>query len=127
MSAYTQEFKRAYLDEFYRQLWSKTEGDWGWLHVEDMVGSVYLLGSEGRQIYCSPGAQQYLGGEEIPDNDNIGIHFQIIDGDGVWIEDAGGVVDFTLTYCMEQDLHVFYSTMTAYRLGLLRFKEAVNA
>lgn len=125
MKPYSQEFKHAYIAEFFRQLWSEAK-NWDWLGVEDMVGSVFLLGDDNVQTYCTPAVQQYLGGEDFPDDDNVGIHFQYIDSDGNWLEERSAVADFILTYNMEQDLHNYYTAMTAYRIGLLR-PETVNA
>lgn len=125
MKPYSQDFKHAYTSEFFRQLWSEAKV-WGWLAVEPMVGSVFIVEDGDVQTYCTPAVQQYLGGEDFPDDDNVGIHFQYIDSDGHWLEDRGWVCDFVLTYNLEQDLHTYHTIMTAYRTGLLR-QEAVDA
>ena len=125
MKPYSQEFKHAYIDEFFRHLWSKVGGEWPWLNVETMVGSIYYV--EGTDfVYVTPACPQYLGGEEFPDDDNVMIGVCRAPENGDY-EDLG-VLDFVLTYNMEQDLDTYHATVTALRAGLVRPRaEVTNA
>ena len=115
---FSQEFKKAYIDEFFRQLWSKEgSSEWGWLEVDDMVGSIYYVKGD-NFVYCTPACAQYLGGEDVPDDDNVGIAIAVNTHDGDYIED--GVLDFTLKYRMDIDLNTYHLAVTAYRAGWIK-------
>lgn len=109
---YSKNFKFAYVNEFLHQLHSRAGKEWPWLHEELMVGSVFYQDSQGI-VYCTPAVSQYLGGEEVPDDNNVRVTFGHYNDDGH--EEKVKFADFVLTYDMGVDLSTYLTVVNAYR------------
>jgi hypothetical protein len=112
---YSKDFKLAYVDEFLHQLHGKAGKELPWLHEELMVGSVFY--KDGKDIvYCTPAVSQYLGGEDVPCDNNVRVTFGRFCDDGK--EEPVKVVDFVLTYDMNVDLACYLAIVNTYRAGV---------
>lgn len=112
---FSQDFKFAYVNELLHQLHVRAGKELPWLHEELMVGSVFYKNGEDI-VYCTPAVSQYLGGEEVPWDNNVQITFARYEDDGD--EEKVKVVDFVLTYDMNVDLAYYLAIVNTYRKGV---------
>ena len=119
MKPFSQEYKHAYIHEFFRQLHSQIRSGEEGLHIEDMVGSIFYEEKPGQSyVYITPACAHYLGGDDVPDDNNVGIAVcrSPIDGD---YEDLG-VIDFPLTYDFHRDLMTYFGLVVGFRMGAVK-------
>jgi hypothetical protein len=113
---FSQDFKQAYVDELLHQVHHRAGNEWPWLEEDEMVGSVYFV-EDKEIVYCTPAVRQYLGGEEVPPNDNCPIQFCRIREESDSHEMTE--VDYFLTYNMPYDLARYQALVGAYKQGAL--------
>lgn len=99
-----QDKKREYLMDLIKNIIKKDvvkQDDWNdALYVDDKHYS----------IYCTPACEQIFGGNDVPDDNNVGIGFEITDEDG--IEVVNMEIDFVLTYDLDQDTANYINIIT---------------
>ncbi len=85
------------------------------MNLDWMSGCLYAtLNAENpkREIYCTPGCPQLLGGEDFPENGEIGIfiEYTTIDGD----DGNDGLLPYTLIFDLQVDITKYFQILGRY-------------
>ncbi len=78
-----------------------------------MSGALFIKLNNGCAIYCSPGCKQYFGGDDFPEDHDVGIGVTIQDEDGesTYINE----LKFHLTFNLNVDLTHYLKIIKAWR------------